>query len=161
MSDYKNYKKLIIGCGINKKTDAWNTDINAKLFPDEVIDITNGLPYQDNSFNKIIADYVFCQIKDFKDFLFSLNECWRVLDGGGVLEMRVPNAEYPVAFRDPADCRYFIPETFDHFNHNHYRYKVFQYGFYPWKILKIDKISGGTTPNIKDRLYVEMTPCKI
>jgi len=160
MLGYQNYKTLVVGCGIKKEEGAWNVDILKESAADEVLDITNGLSYEDNSFDTVIADYVLCQICDRDKFKFVMNELHRVISGGGTLKLKVPNAEFSTSFRDPMDCRYFIPETFDHFNVDHYRYKVFNYGFKPWKIINIEKIGGANLLDHKDRLAVEMSPVK-
>lgn len=160
MLGYQNYKTLIVGCGMKKEDNAWNVDILKESAADEVLDIINGLPYEDNSFDYVIADYILCQIHDNDKFVYVMNELHRVLSVGGTLKLKVPNSEFKTGFMDPMDSRRFIPETFDYFNVDHYRYKVFNYGFSPWKINKIEKIGGGTTPYHKDRLYVEMSPVK-
>lgn len=150
---YQDHETLIIGCGIKKTRDAWNVDILESVEPDEVVDITKPLPYEDNSFYEVVANYVLCQIRDGDDFIAAMNEIHRVLKEDGVFELRVPNAEFPEAFRDPMDCRYFTKETFDHFNIEHYRWRVFKYGFKPWYIMSIKK-------ERKTRLLVKMRPYK-
>ncbi len=153
MSDYKKYKILNIGCGVKKIKNAWNIDSLKSVKPDEVLDITKKLPYRSNHFEEIIADYVLCQIKDSKKFLRTMNEIWRVLKPGGVFKLKVPNAKFSEAFRDPMDCRYFTPETFDHLNIHHYRWSTLKYGFKPWHKISIK-------PHRKTRLSVKMTPYK-
>ena len=150
---YQTCKTLVIGCGIKKIKGAWNVDILESVNPDEVVDISWGLPYEDNSFEEVIADYVLEQIHDNKIFINTLNEIWRVLKPSGVFRLKVPNAEFPEAFRDPMDCRYFTPNTFDHFNKAHYRWFAFQYGFMPWHKISI-------VPERINRLSVRMTPYK-
>lgn len=150
---YTNFKKLVIGCGQKKQADAWNIDI----LPggDQIVDIIWGLPFDDESFEEVFADYILCQIHDNDKFIFVMNEIWRVLGKDGMLKLKVPNAMFPRAFTDPMDSRYFTPETFDYFNVDHYRYKAFNYGFKPWKIRKLESTCGGTS-KYHDRLYVKM-----
>ena len=152
---YKDFKKLVIGCGIQRHEDAWNIDILKDSKADQVLNMLDGLPFDDESFSEIVADYVLCQVHDNDKFIFAMNEIWRVLGKDGVLKLKVPNAKFPRAFTDPMDSRYFTPETFDYFNFEHYRYKAFHYGFKPWRILRIEPIHGGIVM-INDRLYVEM-----
>ena len=146
-----NNKKDILNLGCGKKTlpNAINLDIKNGEGIDTVCDIRNGLPYQDETFKEVIADYVLCQIGPPEEFRFVLNEIWRILKPKGWLKLKVPNARYPCAFQDPMDCRYFVKETFDYFDRTRYRYKAFGYEFKPWTIVKIE-------PERKDRLYVEM-----
>ncbi|MBC8294502.1 MAG: methyltransferase domain-containing protein [Pelagibacterales bacterium] len=155
MSSYKEFQKLNIGCGVKKEKDAWNIDSNPDVEPDEVVDIIKELPYEDNSFQKVIADYVLCQICKREDLRNVLNEIHRVLKPNGILKLKVANAEanYSEAIRDPWDCREFVPETFTHFDVNHYRYKVFKYGFKPWHKISVK-------PERETRLLVKMSPYK-
>lgn len=163
MVNYKDFTKLNIGCGKKKIEDAWNIDKISSVNPDETYDITcGGFYYDKDSFEEIIADYVLTQFPQANSYLFLLlmNDLHRILKPNGTLKIKVGNAAYSAAFNDPMDCRFFTKETFDYFNYEHYRYKVFDYGFLPWKIIKIEEISGGNTPDIKDRLSVWMTPIK-
>ena len=154
MKTYKDFKILNVGCGIKKIKDSWNIDRLAEVDPDEVLDITDGpLPYEDNWFDEVVADYILEQIRKRDDFIYAMNEIWRVLKPDGLLRLKVPNAEFPEAFRDPMDCRYFVPETFDHFNHAHYRWFAFKYGFLPWHKISV-------TPERITRLSVTMQPYK-
>lgn len=137
-------KKLNIGSGIKKLPGYVNVDILPSA--DVVCDITKGLPWGKEDIEEIVADYVLCQIQDIK---FVMNDFWRVLQPGGILKIKVPNARYACVFQDPMDCRYFIKETFDYFNKDHYRFKAFHYGFKPWKIIKV-------IPERGDRLYAEL-----
>lgn len=130
--------KLNIGCGENKKAGYVNLDWNDDFKPDVLADITKEWPFQDDYFEEITADFVFGLIHDSKDFRFALNECWRVLKDGGELIIKVPNALHPEdAFRDPMECRWFTPNTFDHFNYKHNRFINLKYGFKPWKIIAV------------------------
>lgn len=157
--------KLHIGCGEKYLDGYWNIDKSRDLLRlDQRLDITiTPWPFASGHFIEIICDFVFCQIHDNETFVKIFNECWRVLNPQGIFKIKVPNALYPqTAFRDPMDNRWFVKETFDHLNHEHYRWqKLGKYdGFRPWKILKIEEISGQANLEIKDRLYVEMNPYK-
>ena len=154
MKTYKDFKILNLGSGIKKIKGAWNVDRLAEVEPDEVIDITKELPYEENWFDEVIADYVLEQIHDNDTFIVVLNEIHRVLKPNGIFRLKVPNAEHSEAFRDPLDCRRFTPETFDHFNKSHYRWFAFKYGFEPWKEISI-------TPERVTRLSVRMRPYKV
>lgn len=154
MKTYKDFKILNLGSGIKKVKDAWNIDILKEVEPDEIVDITKELPFEDNSFEEVIADYVFTQIQNKNDFMNVMNEIWRVLKQNGVLRCKVSNANYPEdAFRDPMDDRRFTPTSFDHFNVKHYRWFAFKYGFKPWHKISIK-------PHRTTRLSVKMTPYK-
>lgn len=149
-------KILSIGSGKNPIKGAVNLDILPLEGIEVVRDITKGLPFNSGEFNLVIADYVLEQIQNTKDFMFVMNEIHRILKSNGILELKVPNAEFPVAHKDPFDTRTFTRETFDYFNIHHYRYSYYGYGFEPWIIDKIEEIGGYQEPEKKDRLYVEM-----
>lgn len=144
-----NHKILNIGAGKKIMPGAVNIDILKLPGIDKVCDITKGLPYKGETFSKVVAEYVLCQICSPQTFRFVMNEIWRVLQKGGWLELKVPNANYPAAWQDPMDCRRFTPETFDYFNREHYRWYAFEYGFKPWHNIVIEPERG-------DRLYVKM-----
>jgi ubiquinone/menaquinone biosynthesis C-methylase UbiE len=155
MKTYKDFKILNIGSGIKKTKDAWNIDILPEVKPDEVVDITQGLPYDDNHFEEVIADYVLTQIPDKYDRMKILNEVWRVLKPNGIFRLKVSNANYPEdAFRDLMDDRPFAPTSFDHLNYKHYRWFAFKYGFKPWQKISVK-------PHRVTRLSVKMTPYKL
>jgi predicted SAM-dependent methyltransferase len=145
-----NKKILNVGAGEKPLNDAINLDRVILPGIDYICDIVKeDLPFIGESFDEIIADYVLCQICNPNDFIHVINEFHRVLRPDGLLKIKVPDARYPCAFQDPMDCRYFVKETFDYFNEEHYRYKMFHYGFFPWKVIKVEK-------EREDRLYAEL-----
>jgi len=156
--------KLNLGCGESRKPkeEGWiNIDIMKSVDPDLVMDISSESEwikfFSENSVSEVLASYSLCQIPQSqpKKFISAMNNIWKVLSPNALFKILVPNACYPRAFTDPMDSRYFTPDTFDYFNHEHYRYQRFHYGFKPWKILSITPIHGGIVM-INDRLYVEM-----
>ncbi len=155
--------KLNLGCGVNKKRGFINVDKNHDVYPDKVMDPSIGLTLDPNSMDIILANYILCQIDSNKDFVKTMNEIWRVLKPTGKLIIRVPNAEFPqTAFRDPMDNRRFVPETFDHFNYEHYRWQKLSKndGFKPWIVLSVVKIAGKANRKVKDRIKAIMRPYK-
>jgi len=147
MSD--NKKIVNLGCGMLTNSEIIDVDILPLEGVDLVCDITKGLPEELSEADEVIADYVLCQIADKNEFMFVMNEVWRILKPGGLFKIKVPDSNYSCAFQDPMDCRYFVPETFDYFDEDNYRWRVFGYGFKGWEIVKVDK-------EREDRLYVEM-----
>jgi len=139
---------LNIGCGRQILEGAENLDKIPFEGVDKVWDLKDGLPYQDGQFDKVIANYVLCQISSPEGLQELLNDIWRVLRINGWLEIKVPNAKHSCAWQDPMDCRRFVPETFDYFDKDHYRYQAFRYGFKPWHMVQV--VEEG------DRLFVKM-----
>src|SRR5206468_3663762 len=82
----------------------------------------DGVPFADNSF-----DYVFSE--DFLEHVppekavFVINEIWRVLKPGGIMEHFVPNAGSCNDFGSPTHLTHWNLQCFDHFDVGSYRYK--------------------------------------
>ena len=147
-------KILNLGCGGKIILGAINIDIYKGKGIDIVCDVREGIPFDDESIDEVIAEYFLEQILENEKFLFVMNEVWRVLKRGKLFRFTVPNAEYSTAFKDPFDCRYFTKETFDYFNQDHRRYNYYKgYGFKPWKVVSLEEISG-PNDSAKDRFSV-------
>ena len=130
--------KLNIGCGQDYRAGWINIDNSTKVQTDFLVDIqTDKFPVDDESCDEVYASGVFEQVLENTKFVHVMNECWRVLETNGILTVIVPSSKFAIAFRDPFDCRHFIPETFDyfHFNHEHYKHYGKVYGFKPWEVL--------------------------
>ena len=147
--------KLNVGCG-NIKMDGYvNIDISETCKPDVVADITKGLDYKDRTCSEVHAGCVIEQIADNDDFIFALNEIWRVLKPEGVFRGYVPSNHENVMFVDPMDKRFFRKETFDYFDGEKHHWKEFgkNYGFMPWRNIQI-------TINEHGILHFSMQPMK-
>jgi hypothetical protein len=81
--------RLNIGCGLTKLPDFINIDSDPSVEPDLVLDITKGLPYQDNSVEKIYFSHTIEHIVE-KYHEIILEEFWRVLTVGGMLFISYP-----------------------------------------------------------------------
>ena len=147
--------KLNLGCGRQIKSGYVNLDIINWEGVDIVRDVLRGIPFNDNWFDEVTADYLITQIANNKDFIFVMNEVWRVLKRDGVFKLKVPDVRYTGtdSFNDPMDSRRFSKNTFDYLDVNHYRWSAFNYGFQPWIINQIIDEVGRP-----GRLYIEMTP---
>jgi len=129
-------RRLNLGCGRDYKA-GWDNWDRGDTKCDLKIDITaEEWPVPDNYYNQIYCSGVLEQIEKNEDFVFVLNECWRVLKKKGSLTIIVPSARYSNAFKDPFDVRFFTLETFDYINSEENEYKLYGqvYGFKPWVI---------------------------
>jgi predicted SAM-dependent methyltransferase len=81
---------LNIGCGYSfEGTD--RIDLVKTPATTKVCNIEDGLPYKENTFDKIICHHVFEHIRNLKSFL---EECYRVLKIGGKIDLRTDNAGF-------------------------------------------------------------------
>lgn len=145
--------KLNIGCGRDYREGWFNIDISPDVRADMRLDIrtqplikggTVGydgedpvmrpILIEDGSASEIYISGVLEQIGDNDQFIFAMNECWRVLKIGGVMTVVVPNAKYAIAHQDPMDVRKFTPATFEYFiaGNRHHELYGSVYGFMPW-----------------------------
>jgi len=67
-------------------------------------------PWKDEEFEKIVAVDVFEHLA--LETPQWLDECWRILEPQGVLDMRLPAWDNPLSYRDPTHRRVFHEETF-------------------------------------------------
>ena len=129
-------EKLNIGCGHDYRDGYINADISPEVGADVVLDITEELPFGDNTFDEIVVNNVLCQVCDPKRFVLVMNELHRITDSTGRIYIRVPNAADICAFQDPMDCRRFTDQTFTYMQDGHRRYDQYgkHYGFKPFGV---------------------------
>lgn len=130
---------VILGCGKDRRT-GW-VGLDCGEYGQECLwDLRDGLPFADNSCQKLLADQVLEHIQLTEDFVFIMNECLRVLWNSGKMEIFVPYYTSYTAFKDPTHTRFFTEDTFTYLEKkNHW-----EYGFDKgWKILK-NEVEGGS-----------------
>lgn len=145
---------LNLGCGrAHKKEDGVYEWVNVdKQKPANLVcDVTKGLPYKDNEIDHVAADNLLEHFND-DEFLFVMNEIWRVLKPKGTFWLRVPDAInwFEGAISDPTHKRFFCwPRSFFYFDSNSVTHENYgsAYGFKPWDIG-----NGGT-----DEKFIEVT----
>lgn len=81
--------KLHIGCGHEHKKNFINIDKAKEVSPDKVVDIENGLPFKDNTFNYIYSAHCLEHIRPHK-WNFVLNEIARIAKHNCILELKLP-----------------------------------------------------------------------
>lgn len=125
---------LNIGCGrdyINKP--GWkNIDISTEVRTDERYDVSKGIREEDDSVSEINAG---CVLEQIDDIVGIMNECWRVLEKGGVLKGYVPSTDPRVLHLDPMDKRFFQEKSFNYFIESERDWQYFgkNYGYKPWE----------------------------
>jgi len=82
---------LNLGCGTQHFTGSWiNIDIEPLKKPDLLLDITKGLPYEDDSIDEIYTSHVFEHLT-LEDMVKVIKECKRVLKKGCFITIVVPD----------------------------------------------------------------------
>ena len=140
--------KLNLGCGKLHKKGYINCDIKEPA--DEVFDVTKGLPFEDSSCSLIEADNLLEHIGD--EFIFVMNECHRVLEHGGKLWIKVPDAERWLAgaIGDPTHKRFFCERTFNYLNRFHPTHQNYATDLEGWTIESLET----------DGKFITATLCK-
>lgn len=126
--------KLNLGCGNLPKEGFKNIDISLKAKADEFYDITEGIREEDNSVEEIHCGCMLEQIDSNDDFIFVMNECYRVLKAGRSFNGYVPSSKPEVLHLDPMDKRFFQVKSFEYFDRSCHAWKEFgrNYGFDGW-----------------------------
>lgn len=86
--------RLHLGCGQSPIPDWVNIDVQALPGVDRVLDVRNGLPFENVA--AIYAEH-FLEHLDVEDGLACLSECRRVLAPNGVLRISTPNLDWVLA----------------------------------------------------------------
>ena len=85
-------KMLNIGCGHRFHKDWVNIDIDPASLEVKKVNILQGLPYPDNSFDVVYHSNVLEHLPKQKGAEM-ISECFRVLNPGGILRINVPDLE--------------------------------------------------------------------
>ena len=92
--------KLNLGCGNRKIKGCVNIDKRKSCEPDQCWDIEKGIPYADDSVDMVYA-FDFLEHIHPNCVIFVIEEIWRVLRSGGILEHFTPSTDGRGAFQDP------------------------------------------------------------
>ena len=114
---------------------------------DVVCDITQGLPFEDETVDEIICIHVLEHMQNLESIM---KEFHRILKPGGVLRIWVTHCFSPGAFGDSTHVRFFTFETFLNFEAKHSF--SYYYGFH-FKFIKsrMQLHRRWFKPNIVDR----------
>jgi predicted SAM-dependent methyltransferase len=80
-----------LGCGAQIKPGWVNVDINPAA--DLTLDVREPLPFADGTFRTIYSEHFLEHLDYPHDIMCLLNECYRILEPGGVLSFSVPDGE--------------------------------------------------------------------
>ena len=141
-------KRLNLGCGHKRfHMKGWiNVDFADDCQPDVQLNLGwRRWPWVDNSVEHARADNLLEHL-DNDEFLFCMNEAWRVIGPGGILWLRVPNDKlWPDGSRgDPTHKRFFVDKSFQYWDAACPTYRDYGsvYGFRPWELVKVSDYSA-------------------
>ena len=102
-----------LGCGLRKAEGAIGLDINPRSDADVLCNLDSGnLPFRDSSIDKVLA----CDVLEHVDnFVAVVEDIWRILKPGGILEVSAPFMSSVNYFSDPTHRRAFTSKSFDYF----------------------------------------------
>jgi hypothetical protein len=111
-------RKLNVGCGIRKKEDHWNVDIDPSCNPDQVIDLDQcPWPYEDNFFERISIENSLGYLgRDPATFGKIIQEMYRVSAPGAEWYVSIPNPHCDNALDDYFRVRTITPTTLTGFD---------------------------------------------
>jgi len=138
--------RLDIGAG-NKRDEGYlATDIAGH--PDVICDARH-LPFRDGIFGKVRMLHVLEHIP--REFLVqTVNECYRVTELQGELEIEVPIFPSDDAMADPTHVSFFVPRTFDYFvdgsGHDEHRRL---YGIERWSYIDRERLGSNSILNVR------------
>ncbi len=106
--------KLNLGCGMIHSKGYVNIDIDQVAAPDLLLDVEEGLPYEDNTVDEVRAIDFLEHIHQDK-VVFVMQEIHRVLKPQGVLHYYTPSTDGRGAFQDPDHRSYWNMNTWMYF----------------------------------------------
>lgn len=83
-------KKLVLGCGLDKREGYINIDIRSNVKPDLIHDLAKPLPYESNSVDEILAKDVLEHLP-WRAVKGVLRDWFRVLKAGGRMYLQTPD----------------------------------------------------------------------
>jgi FkbM family methyltransferase len=111
--------KVDIGCGDSKPAGFVGVDICPGDQVDIVADISQALPFEDNTVDELRAYDV---VEHLPDRINTMNEIWRVCKPGAKIDIVVPSTDGRGAFQDPTHISFW--------NINSFRYYAVQFPAY-------------------------------
>jgi len=137
--------KLNLGCGRDHLSGWINADIDPRVSPEILLDLTQNLPFKSNSVTLIrLQDVLEHLTKEAAETL--LRECHRVLIPSGTLELRLPNV-YAIIDQFSGDEAVMMEFIYGNTRENGI-WGAHKYGYTPDLITQTLKRTGFSTPDI-------------
>lgn len=113
----RDWTKLNLGCNENGLEDWTNVDIQAMPGVDVIANLEDKWPWEDGSVHYIRAYDIF---EHLHDSIHTMNEAWRVLGHGGLLEIWVPSTDGRGAFQDPTHVSFWNRNSLFYYSQKYY-----------------------------------------
>lgn len=129
-----------LGCGSRKASGYIGVDIVNCPGVDIVADLTQKLPFEDSSVERIKAHDI---IEHLPDKLQTMNEIWRIGKPGAKVEILVPSTDGRGAFQDPTHVSFWNINSFFYYCIDYPNYYELgqRYGFKgSFKVLKLENL---------------------
>ena len=152
MREVSNKKVLVLGAGDRVNVNAINHDVTKlNKYIDVVWDLNElPWPWKDKQFIFIEARTVLEHLRI--DLVESLNECWRILESGGCIFVKIPYWNHERTWEDPTHRRGYALGTFDYFDPDTERGTTYRfYTTKKWKILE-----KGYTSDSRSSIFAKM-----
>lgn len=104
--------RVDLGCGPRKPEGYYGIDRHPWPGVDQLADLTQGIPLDDDSVDEIRAYDI---LEHLPDKILSMNEIFRVLKPGGTAEIFVPSTDGRGAFQDPTHVSWWNPNSFAYY----------------------------------------------
>lgn len=109
----KNYVRLDLACGNNKRKGFIGVDLNPKSQADLIVDLeSDEWPWDNNSINEIICSHFVEHLPDLRRFM---EHIWKILVPGGVIQIIAPYWTHLGAHQDFSHVRCINEVTFQYF----------------------------------------------
>ena len=161
--------KLDVGAGA-KHDDGYLTLDVVPFFRPDVLGTLVALPFGDDHFEEVRCHHVL-EHMERRDLVPVMNEMWRVLRPGGVVDIEVPVYPHLEAVADPTHLSFYHSATFEYFvrcdrKHDHgsatagcYEHQRLLYSIKPWSIVSVVRHKYGalvriTMAKLVDGLFV-------
>lgn len=141
-----------LGAGKYPIGPQWLTvDIQPLPHITHVADLNGRWPFEDDSVDFIDASNI---LEHLKDPIHSMNEAWRILKVGGVIDIVVPSTDGRGAFQDPTHITFWNKNSFLYYSHDHPGYRT----LYPEIKCSFDIRIGDTRPS-PDKIIFTRAVC--
>jgi len=108
-----DWVKLNLGCNVHTEQGWVNVDKHPFPGVDKVVDLDKPWPWETSSVHYIRAIDIF---EHLRDSIHTMNEAYRVLKPGGILEILVPSTDGRGAFQDPTHVSFWNVHSFSYYS---------------------------------------------